>query len=217
MIATRSQSRSASSIRVGRQEHRLAAGADAAHQVPDRPPRLRVEAGRQLVEKDEVGIVDERERDEEPLLLAARERHEPGVPLVGQTELLQQPIGVDGLLAVERRPEIDGLPYLDPLLQLCLLQLHANPLLQRVDVADRIHAEHRDRPSIRRAQPFDALHRRRLAGAVRPDQAEDLAVVNVERDLVDGDGRAVGLADARDVDDRGSHRLSVRRNLKSDF
>ena len=54
------------------QEHGLAARADAAHQLPDRAPRLRIEAGRQLVEKHHFGIVDERERDEQALLLAAR-------------------------------------------------------------------------------------------------------------------------------------------------
>ena len=34
-----------------RQEHGLAAGADAAHQIPDCPARLRVQPGRQLVEE----------------------------------------------------------------------------------------------------------------------------------------------------------------------
>src|SRR5262245_26384245 len=56
---------------VGRQEHGLAARADAAHQLPDRAARLRIETGGQLVEKDHVRIVDERERDEQPLLLPA--------------------------------------------------------------------------------------------------------------------------------------------------
>ena len=50
-------------------------------------------------------------------------------------------------------------------------------------------------------EALDALHRRGLAGAVRPDQAEDLALLHVERDVVDGDRPAVGLADGGDVDD----------------
>ena len=54
------------------QEHRLAALADAAHEIPDRATRLRIEAGRQLVEKYEFGIVDQREGDEQALLLTAR-------------------------------------------------------------------------------------------------------------------------------------------------
>ena len=82
------------------------------------------------------------------------------------------------------------------------LELHADALLQRVDVAHRVQAEHRDRAAVGSPQPLDALHRRGLAGAVGADQPEDLAVVDVERHLVDGDRRAVGLADAGNVDDR---------------
>ena len=53
------------------EQHRLATLANAAHHVPDRAPGLRIEPGRQLVEQDDLGIVDQRERDEEPLLLTA--------------------------------------------------------------------------------------------------------------------------------------------------
>jgi hypothetical protein len=38
--------------------------------------------------------------------------------------------------------------------------------------------EDRDSSGIRYAQPFNALHRRRLAGAVRPDETEDLRPEN---------------------------------------
>ena len=72
-----------------------------------------------------------------------------------------------------------------------------------IDIADRIEPQDRDGAAIRCAQALDALHRRRLAGAVRPDQAEDLAFFDVERHLVHGDDAAVGLADAGDVDDLG--------------
>ena len=54
---------------------------------------------------------------------------------------------------------------------------------------------------VARAQSFDALHRRGLAGAVRADQAEDLAVADVEADVVDRDRAAVGLAERLHADD----------------
>ena len=80
---------------VRRQEDRLAAVPDAAHQIPDRPSRLRVQTRRQLVEEHELGVVDERERDEQPLLLTARQGHEPGVALVTQAQLVQKTIAID--------------------------------------------------------------------------------------------------------------------------
>ena len=146
MMATRSHSRSASSIRCVVRNTVLPRCADAAHEIPDRAPRLRIEPRRQLVEEDDFGIVDERERDEEPLLLAAGQRHEPRVALVAQTELLDQR-SPSTRLPVERRPEADGFPHLDALLELRLLELHADALLQRVDVADW------DRGQERRSSP----------------------------------------------------------------
>ena len=52
--------------------------------------RLRIEAGRRLVEEHELGVVDERQRQREPLALAARQRVERRVGLVGQREALEQ-------------------------------------------------------------------------------------------------------------------------------
>ena len=51
-------------------------------------------------------------------------------------------------------------------------------------------------------QSFEALDRGRLAGAVRAEQAEDLAAAHLERHVVDGDRRAVGLVQVLDGDDR---------------
>src|SRR5262245_25777264 len=123
------------------QKHRLAAIADAAHEIPDRAARLRVEAGRQLVEEHHFGVVDQRERDEQALFLPAGQRHEPGVPLVAETKLLDEPVAVDRL-AIERRPEADRFPDLDALLQLRRLQLDADPFLQLVHVPFRMKAQH---------------------------------------------------------------------------
>lgn len=69
---------------MGGQENGLAARADAAHQFPDGAARLRVESGGEFIEEYDFRIVDERERDEEALLLSAGERHEPGVALFGE-------------------------------------------------------------------------------------------------------------------------------------
>ena len=208
MIATRSHSRSASSIEVRREEHRLAAVADAADQVPDRAARLRVEPGGQLVEEHDLRIVDERQRDEQPLLLAARERHEPARLRFSVRPSWSSSSSPFDRARVERRPEIDGLPHLDALLQLRFLQLDADAVLERVRVLARVEPQDRDGAAVGLAEALDALHRRGLARAVRADQPEDLALEHVERHVVDRDGRAVGFAQMGNLDDgfRG-HRI----------
>src|SRR5439155_12761137 len=51
--------------------------------------------------------------------------------------------------------------------------------------------------------------RRGLAGAVRPQEAERLACVDLERDVVDGPGPVgVDLREVRDVDERAHRWLS---------
>ena len=178
-----------------RQKYRGATISYARHEGPDGATRLRIEPGGELVEEHDLWLVDERERDEEPLLLAARERHEPRVAFLAQPELIDEPIAVDRM-TIERRPERHGLANFDALLQLRRLQLHADAFLQRVHIASGIESQHRDAAAIDAPQALDALHRRRLARAVRADQAEDLSGVHVERHVVDGDRRSVHLADA---------------------
>src|ERR1700674_4765978 len=71
------------------QKHCLAALTDASHQIPDCPPRLRVQPGGQFVEKHHLRIVNQCKGNKEPLLLASREVHEPGAPLIGEAELFE--------------------------------------------------------------------------------------------------------------------------------
>ena len=80
------------------QEDGFAALPNVANQIPNRAPRLRVETGGQFIEEHHLRVVDQRQRDEEPLFLLARQRHEPRVTLVAQAQLFDQ------ASAVDRRP-----------------------------------------------------------------------------------------------------------------
>ena len=151
------------------QENRLAALADTAHQIPDRAPRLRVQSRGQFIEKHQFWIVNQRKGNEQSLLLAAREGHEPGIPLVDKAKLFEQPFAVYRFLLVKRGPEVYRLPDLDPLLQLRLLELHPDPVLQLVYVMEGIKTQHRYDATVGRAQTFDTLHRGGLSRAVGPD------------------------------------------------
>ena len=102
---------------------------------------------------------------------------------------------------IQRRPQLHRFGNRDSLLELRLLELDADALLQRPAITRGIEREHRNAPAIRPPQSLHALHRRRLAGAVGSDQAEDLPLVHLERHVVDGKRPAVDLADAADLDD----------------
>ena len=54
---------------MGREEDRFPELAQPAYHLPSVTPGAWVEAGRRLVEEQEIGIADERERDVEPALL----------------------------------------------------------------------------------------------------------------------------------------------------
>ena len=59
----------------------------------------------------------------------------------------------------------------------------------------------------------DEVDERRLAGAVRPDQADDLALVQMERDVADGADTAEVLADTFEAKDRRSCRSTLPLHL----
>src|ERR1700693_3334250 len=120
------------------QEDCLAALANPAHQFPDRASGLWVQASGELVEKHHFRVVDQRESNEESLLLPTREVKKPAVALVCKAELIQQAFGVRRLLLVERSPEVHRLPNFYPLLKLRLLKLHADTVLQFVHLTEGI-------------------------------------------------------------------------------
>ena len=57
-------------------------------------------------------------------------------------------------------------------------------------------------PGVGREQPADHADGRGLAGAVRAEEADDLAAVDREVDMVDHGPAAEALGQALDVDDR---------------
>src|SRR5688572_16772067 len=184
-----------------REEDRLPAMANVAHELPDRASRLRVESGRQLIEEDDVRIINQRQCNEQALLLSARQRHELRIALLHEAELLEESFAIRDRPPIQGGPQMHRFPNFDALLELSLLQLCTYPLLQRVDVAKWIESEHGDRSTIRSPQSLNALHRRRLSGAVRADEPEDLAVEHVERHVIDGDRRPISLPDVAHLDD----------------
>jgi hypothetical protein len=92
------------------------------------------------------------------------------------------------------------LPYRQGLEQLRVVRHVRQPPLRvhRVD----LHVDPADEqpPARRRDDPRDRPHRRGLPRPVRPEQPEHLARQNLERQVLDGDGRLVRLVEIGDLD-----------------
>ena len=84
---------------VRREDERHALPLQAVEPLPDDVPRLRVEAGRRLVEQQHLRLVDERARDREAALHAARQRLDLVVRALGELDELEQLVGARAELA----------------------------------------------------------------------------------------------------------------------
>ena len=78
---------------VGRQDERHAALLEPVEAVPQQVPRLRVEAGRRLVEEQQVGLVDEAAGDRQAALHAARHVLDLVAGPLGQLGEVEQLVG----------------------------------------------------------------------------------------------------------------------------
>jgi hypothetical protein len=135
---------------------------------------LRVHADGWLVEKDEFRLADERQRQRQPALLAARETAAARRRGGAQAHPVQQ------FFRIERRRKERGVEaqYFargQARMQAIALQHQADTQLEFARLADWIETQHAHRAGIGRAIPFEDFDRRRLARAVRPKQGKDFA------------------------------------------
>jgi len=185
---------------VGHQHDGGAAISDPANQVPRGAARGRVETGGQLVEEDDLGPAEQRERDEEALLLAAGEGGVGAAPQVAKPPLGQHGVHI-GRSLVQPREQPDGFAHPQALGQGGGLQLRAGPPAQFLGVAAGIQPEHSEPAAVAAAQALQDLHGGGLARSVRSQDAEDLPAPDVEGDLGDGNGPAVPLLEVFRGDD----------------
>ena len=186
---------------VGDQDHRRASVPDTLDQRPARAASSGVEPGRHLVQEDHLGAVGQREGDEEPLPLAAREAGEGRIAFPREVPLGEKGVRVDSSRA-QRGEQVKRLPDLHPIRQSRLLQLSADPAAKLARLFLRIEAQHAKTAAVWPAQPLQALHSGRLASSVWAQQPEDLTLRDLERHVLDRDQRAVVLPQTRNRDDR---------------
>src|SRR5581483_11566665 len=167
---------------------------------------LDVERDRRLVEDEQLGVRDEREREAHPLRLAAGEplgelAGEPGE--AGELERLVDPERV----RVERRDELHELADAE-------VPDEAAGLEHRGDEAgaDRLGrrpAEDRDAAAVGLEQPEHEVDGGRLPGPVRPEQRHRLAALDAQVDAAHGVHLAVRLDDLLELDARHDPQAAV--------
>ena len=146
--------------------------------LPQGDAALGVEAGGGLVEEQDAGPVHDRPGHHQPLGHAARQRRDVGLGPVGQTELLQEPVGrLAGLAA--RHPEVaavevEVLPDGELPVEGVRLRDDADDLLGPGRVGDHVDATDEGPPRGGQDPGGEHADGGRLAGAVGAEEPEDL-------------------------------------------
>ena len=178
-------------------------GGTAVAQLPDERPRRgtrpRIHARGRLVEEHQARAPDQRQREREALLLAARHPAHERVLRFAEADEVEQPVGVVGVVVVGGE-ELQCLERADARVEPAVLEHHADLRAELRAVAPRVDAEHAHFACVGAPVALEDLDRGGLARAVRPEETEDLTGVDGERESVDGLGRAVALLERGDVD-----------------
>ena len=177
---------------------------------------LRTHARRRLVEQQHVGIGGQHGGDLDPLQRAVRQAGDLGVEQVAEAEGLGQRVGPGPQLALGRhgRAACRACPTIGRVVGLQVLRgdqvvadrraldqpdvLERPPEAEGGPLVDRHVGDVRapcssTRPGVGRVEAGDQVEQRRLAGAVRPDDADDLVLADRHAHV------AVGL-DAAEAD-----------------
>ncbi len=162
----------------------------------------RVEAGGRLVEDQELGPVLERDHQADLLLVPLRVL--PEAPLRINVEALDQR-RLEGL--VDPAPQVseilEGLATGQAVVEGELARNVADPAVDPDRVDARFDAEDKGSAARRADQVEDRADRGRLARAVRPEEAEHLALADLEVDIGDTEVAAVVLGELLGLDDGG--------------
>ncbi len=190
-----------------RQQHGRAAGHEEADDLPDLAPAAGVEAGRRLVEEEEVRRAEEARGDVEPPPHAAGERLDLAPGGLGEVEGDEQ-VGSPPLRVRPREAEQAGQQHevLHPrqvLVHGGKLPGQADPAAHGVRLAGEVVAEDDGAPGVGPEEGGKQANGRGLAGAVGPEEAVDGPGPDAEVETVYGPGGAEGLDEAGGLDGVG--------------
>ena len=186
---------------VRREQHRPALLGVAPDGGPEGTAALDVHAGGRLVEEQQRRVRQQRHREPQPLLLTARALGHLAVGDAGDAGVLEHLVDRPGVR--EQAGGVgDRLPDAEVLDQAAGLHHRADQAAG--DRLPRLQAEHADLAGRGPRQPEHHVDGRGLAGAVRPEERDDLALLELEVDAAHGLDVAEGLGHPRERDRRHS-------------
>ena len=186
---------------VGREQDRPARDGrlPGEDQLANGPGGGDVEAERRLVEEEDPRVVEEAAGEVHLLALAGRERADALLALLHHADRLDQL--VDAPPAVLRRESVELAehPELladreDPVARLLAARDHVHDPADLLGLVHDVEAEDPGRALRGEQQRRQDLDQRRLAGAVRPEQPEELAGLDLEVDALRGRRPGDGFA-----------------------
>src|SRR5215213_6027681 len=197
---------------VRREQDRRALGVDPLDVVPELEPQLDVDARGRLVEDQQPRPVHQRAREDQPPLHPARQRARAVVALGRERERVEQ-LGRALAPLAPRHAEVaavivERLLEREEPVEVEVLRRQPDRQPRLGVVVDGVVAEHADRARRRLREPRRAVDQRRLAGAVGPEQAEELTRADRQRDALESlRAGLVALVEVRDL--QGGHHAAL--------
>src|SRR5690606_9560104 len=188
---------------VRRQQDGDALVAQLADDADEQPRRVRVKAERRLVHDDDLRTLQQQLGHRQTLTHPAGERLDRLVGDIGQPHALQP--GVDALAGLGARHAVQPgdvgqvLASGQPVVEADLIGQVADASLDAQRLAGRVKPEHAHFTGGRLRQPEQHEDGRRLAGAIRAEQAEHLALAHGEVYAVNRRDRPVLFDEALDL------------------
>ncbi len=180
--------------------------AQAHDAVEDGVTALRVHGNGRFVEEDELGRVRDAARDVEPAQQAAGKLSRAHLAIVFQAHELDGPLhqlaAARRIAHIQRAEAVDVLSHGQLVEHGHLLRDHANAPLEVVARRRHTLVEQLDGAFVVGKQLQHAVHGRGLAAAVRAEQTENLAFLDFQVEMVQGEHIAVALHKVADRDHR---------------
>src|SRR5438477_5858620 len=170
-------------------EHRYAAAGELEQQVPQLAPRDRIDSRGRLVEEQHARPMHERRGEREALLPPAGKRGGEPVAIRSDVRQLDCPLlslaPFGAFQPIDRAEEVEVLVDGEIAIKRERLRHVADVLANELALLLDVIAVDEGVPFGRHKEAAENADQRRFAGSVRPEEAEDLAARDLQRDVVE--------------------------------